>query len=51
MLELKSIYELRAIAQALGYNFKFSDDKAELLKQIDKAARREIKPPEPVPPI
>jgi hypothetical protein len=50
-LELKSIHELRAIAQALGVKFKWEDDKPTLLKAIDIAARREVKPPEPVPPI
>ena len=49
MLETKSIHELRGIAQALGVKFKWSDDKRDLLKSIDQAANRAIKPPEPAP--
>ena len=48
-LETKSIHELRALAQALGVKFKWSDTKFELLNAIDAKAREKIKPPESAP--
>lgn len=48
-LETKSIHELRGIAQALGVKFKWGDTKHELLRTIDEAARRILKPDDPVP--
>lgn len=50
-LETKSIHDLRAIAQSMGVEFKWSDDKEDLLREINLSAMRKIQPPEPVAPI
>ncbi len=48
-LETKSIYELRALAQALGVKIEWRHTKSQLLKLIDEAANEKIRPPEPAP--